>query len=227
MGGVGKKQRFRENDAFPNVIQHTDFESAADTPAGRWQEDIFGNTNPIVLELACGKGEYSNALAQKYPQYNFIGVDIKGHRIWRGAKTALEQEINNVRYLRIYIDHLTEFFSVDEVQDIWITFPDPYLRHRDRKKRLTSPKFLRIYQQILKKEGNIRLKTDSDRLYNYTQRIADLYNCPIEHKVDDIYRECPHDELLTIKTYFERMHLKNDKTIKFIQFSLPSERIKD
>jgi tRNA (guanine-N7-)-methyltransferase len=224
---VGKQQRFQENEQFDHVLEHTDYESSDDTPAGKWNQQVFEKEQPIVLELACGKGEYSNALAKKYPDKNFVGVDIKGSRIWKGAKQALREDIPNVRFLRIYIDHLTEYFAQNEVSDIWITFPDPFRKRRDRKKRLTSPKFLRLYQQVLQPGGFVRLKTDSDLLFNYTRRITKLHNCPVEELVENVYETHADDELLTIQTFFEGKHLEEGRTIKYIRFRLPEEPIND
>ncbi|HKK46059.1 MAG TPA: tRNA (guanosine(46)-N7)-methyltransferase TrmB [Balneolaceae bacterium] len=222
--GTNKLQRFEEIGTFENVFELTDFQDEdVDKPKGRWQEDIFGNSNPIFLELACGKGAYALELARRNPQKNFVGIDIKGARIWKGAKRALAEELENLRFLRIYIDHLDEYFGPDEVDDIWITFPDPYPNFGDRSKRLTSPKFLDIYSRVLKSEGKVRLKTDSDELFEFTRNVVENQDCSIDEIIENIYAECPEDEILTIKTFYEKRHLEAGKTIKFISFSLPDQ----
>ncbi|MGD8427565.1 MAG: tRNA (guanosine(46)-N7)-methyltransferase TrmB [Balneolaceae bacterium] len=220
--GTSKLQRFKEISEFNNVFELTDYQgNGLEKPKGLWHENIFGNPNPIILELACGKGAYTLELARRNPKKNFVGIDIKGARIWKGAKRALSESLENLRFLRIYIDHLDEYFGLGEVDDIWITFPDPYPNFGDRNKRLTSPKFLNIYKRVLKNDGRIRLKTDSDELFAFTRRVTDQMECPIHDLVKDIYTERPDDELLTIKTYYERKHLEAGKRIKFISFGLP------
>lgn len=218
--GTNKLQRFEEIGKFQNVFELTDFQDESlKKPKGRWHEDIFENSNPIILELACGKGSYTLELARRHPHKNFVGIDIKGARIWKGAKRAIAEELDNLRFLRIYIDHLDEYFAPKEVSDIWITFPDPYLKSSDRSKRLTSPKFLEIYKKVLKSDGIIRLKTDSDDLFAYTRKVVDQ-KCKVNEIVENIYEERPEDEVLTIKTDFEKKHLEAGKTIKYISFSL-------
>ncbi len=217
--GKDKLRRFDEVDKFENVFEFTDF-SEKPKPKGRWHKDIFKNDNPIILELACGKGEYTLNLARQFPVKNFIGIDIKGARIWRGAKTALQEQLDNVRFIRMYIDHLDEYFENDEIDEIWITFPDPYPRKSKRSKRLTSPKFQNIYNSLLKKDGVIHLKTDSDFLYNYTLKTISEERCRLYENIDDVYKEKPNDPLLTIKTFYEQMHLKKGKTIHYLSFRL-------
>jgi len=218
----GKLEKFKEVTEFPNTLEYTDFQDeGSQKPRGRWHSDIFGNHNPIVLELACGKGTYTLELARQNPDKNFVGIDIKGGRIWKGAKKALEEGLENVRFLRMYIDHLDEYFGPDEVDDIWITFPDPYPRYSDRNKRLSGPKFLKIYQRVLKQEGAIYFKTDSDELFTFTKESVRQSGCKVHDVVEEIYQECPDDELLTIQTHFERRHLEKGRTISFIKFSLP------
>ncbi|MDZ7657831.1 tRNA (guanosine(46)-N7)-methyltransferase TrmB [Fodinibius sp.] len=222
----GKLEKFEELTAFPNSLELTDFQDArSQKPKGRWHSDIFENENPIVLELACGKGTYTLELARRNPDKNFVGVDIKGDRIWKGAKQALEEGLNNVRFLRIYIDHLDEYFAPDEVDDIWITFPDPYPRYSDRNNRLSGPKFLKIYQRVLKEEGAIYFKTDSDELFSFTRESVAKSGCKVHRIVENIYQECPNDELLTIQTHYEARYLQEGRSISFIKFSLPSEEI--
>lgn len=222
--GRNKLERFAEISAFENVTEFTDFQNPEDIkPKGKWTSEVLKGKHPITLELACGKGEYTMALSEKYPKKNIIGVDIKGARIWKGAREALQRNRKNVHFLRIYIDHLDEYFAPGEVEDIWITFPDPYPRGSDRNKRLTSPKFLNIYQNVLKPDGSVRLKTDSDQLFAYTRRVIERTGCKILDLVENVYDERPGDPLLTLKTYFEKKHLKKEKTISYIRFSLPGD----
>ncbi len=166
--GQKKLIRFAELETFSNVLQFPK------NIKGKWNE-FFKNENPIILELACGKGEYAVGLGRLHPQKNFIGVDIKGNRIWVGAKKALEDHLDNVAFLRTEIDTLNEYFENDEVDEIWITFPDPQLRKSKAKKRLTHPKFLRSYQEFLKTAGPVNLKTDSPDLYDFTRLVIELY----------------------------------------------------
>lgn len=215
--GKNKLQRFKEIAELTNVLELTDFESDEDLPAGQWNNTIFEQEQPITLELACGKGEYTVELARKYPDRNFIGVDIKGARIWKGAKKALEQQLNNVRFLRIHIDHIDRYFAKSEVDEIWITFPDPYLKPSKKNKRLTSPKFLDLYKKILKPGSPLHLKTDSDRLFNYSVALfAQRDDVTPKVVMEDVYREKPNDPLLSIQTYYEKKHLRDGKSIKYL-----------
>ena len=218
---TNKLERFRQMEEFGNVTQLTDFQDSKVTkPKGRWRRDVFGNDHPITLELACGKGEYTLALSEKFPQRNFIGIDIKGSRLWKGARKALKENRDNVHFLRIFIDHLDEYFAPDEVDDIWITFPDPYPKGSDRNKRLSSPKFLDIYRNVLKPEGTVRLKTDNRPLFDFTRRTIEKRGYQVLDAVGDIYQERPDDPLLTHQTYFEKKHLKKGRTISYIHFTL-------
>src|SRR4051812_20308821 len=174
--------RFAELETFPNVLQFPK------NIKGKWNE-FFKNENPIILELACGKGEYAVGLGGSYPQKNFIGVDLKGNRIWVGARKALAAKLNNVAFLRTEIDKLTEYFAKDEVDEIWITFPDPQLRKSKAKKRLTHPKFLRLYHEFLKRESIIHLKTDSPDLYNFTKLVIGMYGCRLVTDHADLYAQ--------------------------------------
>lgn len=214
-----KLQKFADVDRFTNVFEYTDFKDQP-KPKGIWHDRIFENENPITLELACGKGEYTVNLARKFPGRNFVGIDKKGWRIWTGAKTALEEPLVNVHFMRIFIDHLEEYFEPGEVDEIWITFPDPYLEKSNIKKRLTSPKFLEIYRKVMKPGGIVHLKTDSDKLYAFTQEVIEEQNLAIVDRVDDLYAERPDDSLLSIKTYYEKMHLEAGKTIHYIAFQI-------
>ena len=186
---------------------------------GNWAATQFNNNHPVVLELACGKGEYTVNLAQLFPAKNFIGVDYKGNRIWRGAKTALEDGIDNVAFLRIQIENLIDYFAPGEVDEIWITFPDPQLQLSREKKRLTSKRFLDMYRVILKPGGIIHLKTDNDPLHLYTtERIAE-FGMKQHIRTEDLYHSAYADEVLSIKTYYEKKYLKVSKNINYLKFS--------
>lgn len=217
--GKNKLRRYAENAKLDIVFEHTDFDEK-EPPAGKWAETIFGNQNPVVLELACGKGDYTTALARRNPDKNYIGIDIKGDRIWKGALRAKEEGLNNVRFLRCYIDHLDSFFEKCEISDIWITFPDPYLKKSTWKKRLTAPKFLSIYRKISSADATINLKTDSTPLFRFTLDVVNDQGLKIIERVDDVYAEKPDNDLLFIKTYYEKKHLAIGRTIQFIRFSL-------
>ncbi|MEX2463801.1 MAG: tRNA (guanosine(46)-N7)-methyltransferase TrmB, partial [Balneolaceae bacterium] len=200
MGNKNKTFRISEVARFENTLEYTDFQDQK-KPKGTWKSEIFKNQQPITLELACGKGEYTVELARQYKHRNFIGIDIKGPRIWRGAKTALKEELDNVRFLRIFIDHLDEYFEKNEIDEIWITFPDPYIRKRSkRSKRLTSSKFLDIYRKVLKPGGTIHLKTDSAILYHFTQETIRKEGCNLLENIDDVYLNATDHHLLNIQT---------------------------
>lgn len=222
----GKLEKFAEVSAFDNTLELTDFQDDKFAkPKGRWNSDIFENDNPIVFELACGKGAYTLELARRNPDTNYIGIDIKGDRIWKGAKRALEDDLRNVRFMRMYIDHLEEYFATEEISDIWITFPDPYPRSPDKNKRLTSPKFLQIYQNVLTEDATIQFKTDDESLFEFTRDTISKTGCKILDLVEDVYKERPDDELITIKTDYEKRHLAEGRTISYIKFTLPKEPI--
>ena len=212
--GQKKLVRFAELETFSNVLQYP-----VSMP-GTWS-GFFENHNPIVLELACGKGEYSLGLAEIYPNKNFIGVDQKGNRLWVGAKKAIQHGLKNVAFLRIQIDRLTEFFAVEEVDEIWITFPDPQLRISKSKKRLTHPKFLRLYYQVLKPYGKIHLKTDSPDLYRFTKKVIDMYGCSVHIDIDDVYAEPGVAKELQIKTHYESLDIAGSNRVHYLCFSLP------
>lgn len=218
---VNKLERFEQIAAFDHVLEYTDFQKkGAEKPKGRWKQDIFGNDNPITLELACGTGAYTLELARRHPAQNFIGVDIKGGRIWKGAKKALAENLENVRFIRMFIDHLDEYFAKDEVREIWITFADPYPRAGDRSKRLTSPKFLKQYQHILSDDGVVHFKTDNTNFFNYSCRSVKRFGGVVEHRIENIYKQTPDHPLLTIQTQYEKKHLKNKKSISYARFRL-------
>jgi tRNA (guanine-N7-)-methyltransferase len=211
-----KLVRFAELETFDNVLQYPK------NIQGNWHQ-FFKNENPIVLELACGKGEYALGLAQLYPEKNFVGVDLKGNRIWVGAKKATQQNLKNVGFLRIQIDRINEFFSEGEVSEIWITFPDPQLRISKSKKRLTHPKFLRLYQQILQPGGKINLKTDSPDLYHFTKKVIDLYDCIVHADSDNVYAQAIIQPDLSIKTHYESLDIAGSNRVHYVSFSLPSQ----
>jgi tRNA (guanine-N7-)-methyltransferase len=219
--GKDKLKKFAEIATFPNVRQL----DAGKAMKGQWIRKQFGNDKPLVLELACGKGEYTVNLARFFPERNFIGVDYKGNRIWRGAKTALEEGINNVAFLRIQIENILDYFEQGEVSEIWITFPDPQPAKRRIKKRLTHPNFLARYQQIVQEGAPIHLKTDNDGLYAYTLEILDELNVEPMAQTDDLYRSALADEVLSIKTYYEQKYLAVDKNINYLKWSLPEKPI--
>lgn len=212
--GQKKLVRFAELETMHNVLQYPE------AMAGKWN-NFFKNDNPIVLELACGKGEYALGLAKLYPQKNFIGIDVKGNRLWVGAKKAINESLNNVAFLRIQIDAIATHFAKDEVDEIWITFPDPQLRLSKSKKRLTHPKFLRFYQQFLKIGGKINLKTDSPDLYNFTRKVIDMYGCTLHQDMDNVYAQENTSPELQIKTHYEGLDIAGSNRIHYLSFSLP------
>ncbi|MBQ7855683.1 MAG: tRNA (guanosine(46)-N7)-methyltransferase TrmB [Alistipes sp.] len=220
--GKDKLKRFAENLTFDCFVQPA-FEEMfrCDHPLkGRWHEEFFHNDNPIVLELGCGKGEYTVALAERNPDKNFIGVDIKGARMWRGAKSATEAKMSNVGFLRARIEFITSMFAKGEISEIWITFPDPQLKTRRAKKRLTSPLFLTLYAQILECGGWINLKTDSQHLFAYTQEVVRRFGLECEVANSDIYGSGYADEVLSVKTAYEQVYLQRGLPITYTRFSL-------
>lgn len=221
--GKGKIKRFRQIAEYSHVIEPEvkEFVSVDHSIKGKWRSDFFKNENPIVLELGCGKGEYSVGLARLYPQRNFIGVDIKGARIWRGATDSIAEQLTNVGFLRTRIELINSFFVEDEVEEIWITFPDPQMKKNRAKKRLTSSRFLGFYQKMLKDNGIVNLKTDSTFLYEYTVAVAELNQLELMRKTDNLYAENWADEILNIQTHYERLHIDDGDTINYIQFKLP------
>ena len=213
--GKDKLRRFAEIETFANVYQLEE----GKTLKGNWAKTHFKNANPIVLELACGKGEYSVNLARLYPDKNFIGVDYKGNRIWRGAKTAIEDGIINVAFLRIQIENILDYFAEGEIDEIWITFPDPQPQDSREKKRLTFPTFLNRYKLVLKPGGCVNLKTDNDQLYAYTVEKVQELGLMVHKNTDHLYQSNLVDDVLSIKTYYEKKYLLHDKNINYIQFS--------
>ena len=213
--GKDKLRKFAEIDTFPNVYQLEEGKALK----GKWAEAHFKNSNPVVLELACGKGEYSVGLAKMFPAKNFIGVDLKGNRIWRGARTGMDEGIPNLAFLRIQIEDIVDYFGENEIDEIWITFPDPQPQESREKKRLTYPGFLNKYKTFLKPGGRINLKTDNDGLYQYTVETVKELNLVFHKNTDQLYQSEFADQVLAIKTHYERIYLKHDKNINYIQFS--------
>lgn len=185
---------------------------------GKWNATFFKNDNPIVLELGCGRGEYSVGLAKEYPGKNFIGIDVKGDRIWFGSTMAIENNLTNVGFLRAQIEHLEQYFEEGEVSEIWITFPDPRPKVRDEKRRLTSPRFLNLYQKIVSQKGIIHLKTDNTPLYEYTLDVIKDFSTSLLANTDDLYNSMWDEEHLGIKTRFERSYFEKGFNIKYLKF---------
>jgi tRNA (guanine-N7-)-methyltransferase len=219
--GRTKLERFAENLTFDNFFQPT-YDQIKDGYylKGKWASDFFKNNNPLILELGCGKGEYTVGLAKKYPDKNFIGVDIKGARMWKGCKTSVEEKMTNVAFLRTRIELIEHFFGKNEVSEIWITFPDPQPRRIKENKRLTSPVFLKRYSNILDHNGIIHLKTDAFLLYYYTLEIIKEYNHRILFNTSDLYSTEEIIDAKNISTYYENIFLAQNKKINYIKFML-------
>lgn len=219
MGSKNKLKRFKENDTFPNVIQPTREEVIGDFQyKGKWN-GFFENENPIVLELGCGKGEYTIALAEKNRDKNFIGIDIKGARFWRGAKTAIENNMGNVAFIRTQIELIDFIFAKNEVDEIWITFPDPQIKYKRTKHRLTNSEFLKKYNHILKPEGTINLKTDSEFMHGYTLGLLHGEGHEILHANHDVYKDYYSPEEVTgTQTFYEKQYLEKGKPITYVKF---------
>lgn len=206
---------------YHNVFQPTFDELKSDFPLkGKWKSTFFKNDNPLVVELGCGKGEYSVGLAQKYPEKNFLGVDVKGARMWQGATQAIEQKLDNVAFLRTRIEFIEYCFNTDEVDEIWITFPDPQIKKKRAKNRLTHPVFLERYSKILKKDGLIHLKTDSQFLHGYTLGIVEGHDHILEDAEHDIYNAQLKRSDMEIKTHYEQLFLEKDMPITYLRFRL-------
>ena len=222
MGSKNKLKRFVENESFKNVVQPSRDELIEKKfkQYGSWRKQVFKNSNPIVLELGCGKGEYTVNLAKLNPNKNFIGIDIKGARFWRGAKTSLEEKLSNVYFLRTQIELLNYVFKENEIDEIWLTFPDPQIKFQRRKHRLTNPKFLLIYKNILKSNGIIHLKTDSEFLHGYTLGLLESMSIKPIHSNHDVYKNLnvPKD-VINIQTHYENIYLKENKKITYLSFS--------
>ncbi|MFN0207831.1 MAG: tRNA (guanosine(46)-N7)-methyltransferase TrmB [Planctomycetota bacterium] len=216
-----KLQRYAEIQSLPNVFEHTELIKCS------WRPGYFPSPAPVILELACGKGDYTLALARNSKQiidkpFNYIGVDVKGSRIWKGAKQAISENLTNVAFIRTYIQFLPEIFPAGSISEIWITFPDPYLSTKKSNKRLTSPFFLGVYSKILAPGGKVHLKTDSNPLFNFTIKTLESENCKIHRLIPDVHGDPDAGELLRIQTYYEKKHLANRLKIKYVCFSLPN-----
>ena len=210
-----KLERFAAIKTFSNVLEYPQ------DMKGKWQ-DFFKNNNPLILELACGRGEYTVGMAKFFPKQNFLGVDVKGNRMFIGAKKCLADNLVNAGFLRTQIEKIPDYFDSGEVAEIWITFPDPQLRISKAKKRLTHPRFLRLYQQILKAGGYVHLKTDSPDLYRFTKTVAELYDILIVEDSDNIYAGSDIKKELTIKTHYESLDIAQSKKIHYLKFTLPA-----
>ena len=220
MGSKNKLKRFKENETFSNVIQPTREEivDGSFSHKGNWSKH-FGNSNPIVLELGCGKGEYTVGLARRDKNKNYIGIDIKGARFWRGAKTAIEENFSNVVFIRTQIELIDQIFAAEEVSEIWITFPDPQIKYKRTKHRMTNKEFLAKYKQILKPEGTVNLKTDSEFMHGYTLGLLHGLGLEVLYANHDVYKNAGSpDEVLKIQTFYENQYLEKEKPITYIKF---------
>ncbi len=219
--GKNKLAKFADLETYPHVFQCASSEIKANPSfemRGKWNELFFKNNNPIVLELGCGKGEYTVGLANLFPEKNFIGIDIKGARIWTGAKQSLEKSMTNVAFLRTNIEMINYFFGENEISEIWLTFPDPQMKKTT--KRLTATNFMQLYQQIVKPDGLIHLKTDSNFMFTYTCEMVKANNYPVKFCTDNLYQSDLVDPILSIQTYYEQQWLSRGINIKYIQFVL-------
>lgn len=223
MGSKNKLKRFKENDTFKNVFQPSREELVGGNYdlKGNWRQQFFNNDHPLVLELGCGKGEYSVELAKKYPEKNFIGIDIKGARFWRGAKTAIEDNIPNVAFIRTQIELLEYVFEQNEVDEIWITFPDPQIKYKRTKHRMTNTDFLKRYKTVLKPNGIVNLKTDSEFMHGYTLGLLHGQGHEVIYANHDVYKqEGSPEEVTSIQTFYESQYLEQNKPITYIRFKI-------
>ena len=223
VGSKNKLKRFSENETFANVFQPTREEVVGNEfpLRGKWNSEFFKNDNPIVLELGCGKGEYSVGLAERFPNKNFIGIDIKGARFWRGAKTAVESGMNNVAFVRTQIELINHIFTENEVSEIWITFPDPQIKYKRTKHRMTNSEFLNNYKKILKPKGLMHLKTDSEFMHGYTLGLLHGEGHEVIYANHNIYKnEGAPEEVTGIQTFYESQYLEVNKPITYIQFRI-------
>ena len=223
MGSKNKLKRFNENNTFHNVFQpkREELVDAVYPLKGQWNQQFFKNNNPLVLELGCGKGEYTVGLAERYPNKNFIGIDIKGARFWRGAKTAIENKMPNVAFIRAQIELIEELFASNEVDEIWITFPDPQIKYKRTKHRMTNATFLKRYKNILNDTGIVHLKTDSEFMHGYTLGLLHGQGHEVQYANHDVYRqEGSPDEVTAIQTFYENQYLEKQKAITYIRFKI-------
>ena len=226
MGSKNKLKRFIQNESFSNVIQpkRQELLSKNFNYKGNWNSLHFKNNNPIIIELGCGRGEYTVNLAKLNPDKNYIGIDIKGARFWRGAKTSIDEKLDNVVFLRTQIELINLVFGKDEVDEIWLTFPDPQIKYQRTKHRLTNPFFINLYKKILKNKGIVHLKTDSEFLHGYTLGILKSFNINLIFSNHDIYKNnnAP-DEVINIKTHYEKLFLESNKNISYLSFTFHNE----
>ena len=223
MGSKNKLKRFKENETFENVFQPTREEVVrSEFPLlGKWNTNFFKNDNPIIIELGCGKGEYSVGLAQRYPNKNFVGIDIKGARFWRGAKTAVESGMRNVAFVRTQIELINFIFAQNEVDEIWITFPDPQIKYKRTKHRMTNSEFLQMYKKILKPDGVVNLKTDSEFMHGYTLGLLHGEGHEVLYANHNVYKnEGAPSEVTQIQTFYENQYLETNKPITYIRFKI-------
>lgn len=229
MSKKNKLQKFEENRSFDNLFQYS-YERIMEEGfplQGKWHADFFRNDNPIVLELGCGKGEYTVGLARAHRDTNYIGVDIKGARMWRGLTQAREEGLTNVAFIRTRIDQIEHFFAPDEVSEIWVTFPDPHPGEGERnaRHRLTSPEFLERYRKIVRPDGILNLKTDSPIMYEFTlHEVIEKQGLPLLYATDDLYANDDDLEVKTIRTFYEQMWLDQGLTIKYLRFKIKDKR---
>lgn len=226
MGSKNKLKRFKENETFSNVVQpqREDLVNDRFPWKGNWKKGFFKNDQPLILELGCGKGEYSVSLARKYPGKNFLGIDIKGARFWRGAKTAIAENLHNVGFLRTQIELISHCFGEGEVDEIWITFPDPQIKYKRTKHRLTNEEFLDKYRKVLKPGGLIHLKTDSEFMHGYTLGLLHGLGEKIQYAHHDVYGSTGSpEEVTSIQTFYESQYLEKGKKITYVSFQLASK----
>lgn len=223
--GKNKLAKFANMEEYPHVFQYpfSVLQDKGFDMKGKWGQEFFKNNNPIVIELGCGKGEYTVGLAKLFPEKNFIGIDIKGARMWTGAKQALDEGLPNVAFLRTHIELANYFFVSDEVSEIWITFPDPQMKKNT--KRMTSTRFMKLYQQFLVPDGIIHLKTDSNFMYTYTSEMIKANNLPVLFGTNDLYHSGWDDKILSIRTFYEQQWLARGLNIKYIKFELPARHV--
>lgn len=219
--GKNKLERFAETGTFKNFVQLPYYNLTEDFHLkNKWSSDFFGNKHPVFLELGCGKGEYTVGLSRMYPENNYLGIDIKGARMWRGAKTALEENLANTGFLRIHINQINYFFGANEVNGLWITFPDPQPQKARAGKRLTSPEFIARYRQLLKPDAVIHLKTDNESFFDYTLDVIKQYGHHLILETHDLYNSAIETEAKKIQTFYESMFLAEGKKICYLQFRL-------
>jgi len=223
VGSKNKLKRFNENETFANVVQpkRDELVNGEFNLKGQWNSSFFKNNNPLILELGCGKGEYTIGLAKKYPNKNFIGIDIKGARFWRGAKTAVEEGIENAAFLRTQIELIEYAFAEKEVDEIWITFPDPQIKYKRTKHRMTNSEFLERYKKILKPDGVVNLKTDSEFMHGYTLGLLHGAGHEVLYANHNVYKqEGSPEEVTAIQTFYESQYLEKNKAITYIRFKI-------